>query len=95
MISISSLRSQEKTTTISDAPTCELTLEACAKAAKEQSEAIESQKKVIENQEDVIENQEEQIETHKKEVERLHKKENVSTAVGVGTNLIWLLVLLL
>lgn len=69
-------------------PTCDKVLEKCAKTVKEQKEALEAQEKVVNNQDELIKEQ-------KKEVKRLRKKSDFRTAVGVVTNVVMFLLILL
>lgn len=67
---------------------CDTVLKKCAKTVQSQKSAIESQKKTIES----FEKSEGK---HAKEVARLHRKNNVVSAVGVVVNVVLLLIMVL
>jgi asparagine synthetase A len=73
---------------LSNAPSCEETLEKCAKA-------VEAQKKAIKEQKDVIDKQDEIIKHAEAEVDRAHKATNAAIGGGISISTILLLLLLL
>lgn len=73
---------------VDDGPTCNEVLDKCVKVH-------EASKKKINNQEEEIKKQEEIIKLQEDRVEELEKKANVSIITAIGSNLIWLLLILL
>lgn len=68
--------------------TCDEVLESCAKT-------VTLQKKAINDQEKVIDTQDKLLNENKSEIKRLHTKEDYSFWAAIGSNAIWLLILLL
>ena len=68
--------------------TCDEVLESCAKTVNLQKNAINDQEKVIKSQDELLKE-------NKSEIERLHSKEDYGFWATIGSNAIWLLILLL
>jgi hypothetical protein len=76
------------TKTIKNSPTCEATLEKCAKV-------VEKQREVIKEQKDVVEKQEELVEELEKNNKRIKKERDDTVKSLTFTNILALLLILL